>query len=121
MTREDFFKIKVGNVLYENDTNAFFGTGKVLVTAVSGTGRLIYLMHLDSGKVAFCTCECCDTLSFVSDELKVAKKSGEPFKSGNKINTVTGIAVNHYTEGKRAFTFVEDDSCVNIEMCVCVE
>ena len=37
------------------------------------------------------------------------RRSGKPFKSGEKINTVKGI-VNHPQLNVPAFTFVEDES-----------
>jgi hypothetical protein len=48
--------------------------------------------------------------------MRVCKPSGKPFKSGHKINTVAGMAVNPNT-GKPAYTFVEDDSVVDIRTC----
>ena len=51
---------------------------------------------------------------------KVKKKSGKPFKSGKKINTVIGICINEGDPNKRmAFVFADDNSCVNI--CLCEE
>lgn len=47
-------------------------------------------------------------------------KSGKPFKSGEKINTVSGI-INHPQLNIPAFTFVEDDSYVECRKCVLVE
>lgn len=50
--------------------------------------------------------------------MQVKKISDKPFKSGNKVNTVSGIIVNENDPKKRkAYTFVEDDSCVNVELC----
>ncbi len=50
--------------------------------------------------------------------LEVVKISGKPFKSGSKINSVTGIVTNEEDPEKReGFTFEEDDSIVNCEMC----
>lgn len=49
---------------------------------------------------------------------KVTKKSGKPFKSGNKKNSVYGIAWNELDPKKRlGFVFKEDDSVVNIDKC----
>lgn len=49
---------------------------------------------------------------------KVVKRSNKPFKSGDKINTATGIAINEEDPKKReGFTFEEDDSIVNCELC----
>lgn len=42
---------------------------------------------------------------------QVYKPSGKPFKSGEKINTVTGV-VDHQFSNHLAFTFKEDDSTV---------
>lgn len=57
---------------------------------------------------------------------KVKKTSGggnkfepKPFKSGLKINTIKGVTINPYSN-KLAFTFLEDDSCVNCESCVVI-
>ena len=52
--------------------------------------------------------------------MKVYKKSGKPFKSGEKINTVKNEIVNPYT-GKPAFTFLEDDSIVDQYICKIVQ
>jgi hypothetical protein len=51
---------------------------------------------------------------------RVRKKSGKPFKSTFKVNTVRGIVVNVHTN-KPAFTFVEDDSVVDCDKCVLSE
>lgn len=48
--------------------------------------------------------------------LQVWKKSKKPFKSGNKVNTVSGVTVNPHTN-KTAFTFKEDDSTVDAWIC----
>ena len=45
---------------------------------------------------------------------KVKKKSNRPFKSTNKINTIKGVLRNNNTK-LWAFSFVEDDSCVDIK------
>lgn len=47
-------------------------------------------------------------------------KSGKPFKSGNKINTVAGV-INHPQLNVPAFIFVEDDSYVECRRCKYVE
>jgi len=59
--------------------------------------------------------------------LKVQKKgktrkerSPKPFKSGFKTNTVKGVTINPNT-GKPAFTFIEDESVVDADLCVAVE
>lgn len=49
---------------------------------------------------------------------KVYKISGNPFKSGIKIATITGVVINEQDPKKRqAYTFAEDDSIVNCELC----
>jgi hypothetical protein len=52
----------------------------------------------------------------VKIDLKVRKNSGKPFKSGLKINTVKDI-VKHPLLGTDAFTFIEDDSIVEVRQC----
>lgn len=47
---------------------------------------------------------------------QVYKKSGKPFKSTEKVNTVSGVTVNPNTN-KKAFTFDEDDSIVDCFIC----
>lgn len=61
-------------------------------------------------------CACCDIFE-VTLPIKVIKKSKKPFKSGLKINTVKGITINPNV-CKIAYTFVEDDSVVNVDMVV---
>jgi len=57
-------------------------------------------------------------LSQVVEGYRVQKISGKPFKSGNKIGTIKKLVVNEQCPKKSlAYTFEEDDSCVNIEMC----
>lgn len=58
---------------------------------------------------------------------KVKKTSGggnkfepNPFKSKSKINTIKGVVINPYTN-LPAFTFEEDDSCVNCTSCVIID
>lgn len=48
---------------------------------------------------------------------KVVKKSGKPFKSQFKVNTIKGIIDHPILKGKRAYTFNEDDSYVSVEIC----
>lgn len=48
---------------------------------------------------------------------QVAKKSKKPFKSGSKVNTITGVITNTQT-GNPAFTFQEDDSNVECWRCI---
>lgn len=49
--------------------------------------------------------------------MKVSKYSRKPFKSGNKVNTVKGEVVHPIT-GRPAFTFYEDESIVEQQMCL---
>lgn len=51
---------------------------------------------------------------------KVIKKSGKPFKSRLKINTVKEETINPNT-GKKAYTFWEDNSIVDQEICIKIE
>lgn len=46
----------------------------------------------------------------------VRKTSGKPFKSGHKVNIVSGITTNPNT-GRPAFTFEDDDSIVDCWIC----
>lgn len=48
---------------------------------------------------------------------KVIKKSGNPFKSQFKVNTIKGIIDHPILKGKIAYTFYEDDSFVSVEIC----
>lgn len=48
---------------------------------------------------------------------KVTKKSGKPFKSGEKINTIKGITQHPVLKDEMAYTFEEDDSYVEIRRC----
>lgn len=50
-------------------------------------------------------------------EIKVEKKSGKPFKSGNKINTVKETIQHPILKDEMAYTFYEDDSYVSVVMC----
>ena len=57
--------------------------------------------------------------------LKCRKKRGsskepKPFKSKSKINTIKGVTINPHT-GLEAFTFEEDDSCVDVRTIVILE
>lgn len=47
---------------------------------------------------------------------QVVKRSGNPFKSRNKYNTVTEVTINPHTNNQ-AFKFVEDTSIVDVNMC----
>ena len=47
----------------------------------------------------------------------VSKISGKPFKSANKINTVSGYMLHPNLNDKMCFTFVEDDSYVECRRC----
>lgn len=48
---------------------------------------------------------------------KVVKKSHRPFKSNNKINTVTGVVVHPYKKDTLAYSFKEDLSFVSCDKC----
>lgn len=49
---------------------------------------------------------------------KVKKKSGNPFKSGKKVNKAIGTIKNENDPMRRdAFIFEDDDSIVNVDMC----
>ena len=48
---------------------------------------------------------------------KVCKKSGSPFKSKLKVNTISGIVI-HWITGKLAYTFEEDSSIVETKQCL---
>lgn len=50
----------------------------------------------------------------------VVKKSGKPFKSGNKVNTVIDVVVNPNTN-RVAFVFSDDYSVVDAHICVLVD
>ncbi len=49
--------------------------------------------------------------------LKVKKPSGKPFKSGSKENTIKGVVMHPVLKNTFAFTFEEDDSCVECRRC----
>lgn len=53
---------------------------------------------------------------------KVSKRNKEPkpFKSGLKFNTIKGLTINPNTN-KEAFTFEEDESCVNCDSIVIID
>lgn len=48
--------------------------------------------------------------------IRVIKKSGKPFKSTLKVNTVKDIVINPNTQ-REAYTFFEDDSIVDKKQC----
>mgnify|MGYP003418282412 FL=1 len=48
---------------------------------------------------------------------KVMKRTGKPFKSTLKINTIKGIII-HEDTGNQAFIFQEDNSYVELPMCI---
>lgn len=52
---------------------------------------------------------------------KVVKKSGKPFKSGEKVVTVKGVIPHPQLEGKWAFTFEDDASYVRTTNCKLAE
>lgn len=45
---------------------------------------------------------------------KVEKKSGKPFKSTLKVNTVKSVISHPILQGEEAYTFEEDDSYVSV-------
>jgi hypothetical protein len=51
---------------------------------------------------------------------KVCKKSGKPFKSTFKTNTVKDLVICPYTR-LPAFTFLEDSSIVDCRRCLLVD
>ena len=53
--------------------------------------------------------------------IRVKKKSGKPFKSGLKINTVKDTIDSPYVKGKKVHSFYEDDSMVEVEACEIIE
>lgn len=59
-----------------------------------------------------------NSVEILSFPFKVKKKSGKPFKSMLKVNTVIGSVKNENDPNKKdAFIFKEDDSVVNVDMC----
>lgn len=53
---------------------------------------------------------------------KVYKPSGKPFKSTFKVNTISGVVEHPYKKDKNgvgvpSYTFIEDDSIVEVAMC----
>jgi hypothetical protein len=50
----------------------------------------------------------------------VVKKSGLPFKSTLKVNTIKGI-ISHPELHIPAYTFNEDDSCVEVRRCEIID
>ncbi len=48
---------------------------------------------------------------------KVRKKSNKPFKSGKKVNTISGFTTNPHIDNCKAYSFEEDDSVVNMDRC----
>lgn len=52
---------------------------------------------------------------------RVKKKSGKPFKSGEKVNTVTGIVVVKELGDVACYTFVEDEAWVECFRCALAE
>ncbi|QBQ74403.1 hypothetical protein BcepSauron_023 [Burkholderia phage BcepSauron] len=50
---------------------------------------------------------------------RVIKRSGNKFRGGEVINTVTGVTINPHTDHP-AFTFAEDDSIVDARTCCVV-
>jgi len=52
---------------------------------------------------------------------RVKKKSNKAFKSGEKINTVTGIIINKELGNVACYTFAEDETWVECFRCVLAE
>ena len=48
----------------------------------------------------------------------VTKKSGKPFKSGNKEEVVVGLCINQQDPKKRAAVVFADGSVCNVDMLV---
>lgn len=53
--------------------------------------------------------------------LKVKKKSGKPFKSRLKVNTVKSVISHPILHGEEAYTFEEDESYVSCCQCKVIE
>lgn len=51
---------------------------------------------------------------------KMVRKKKKPFKSKKVINVVKGIVDHPFIEGKKAFTFFDDDSVVACDRCFLV-
>lgn len=51
---------------------------------------------------------------------KVIKKSGKPFQSTFKVNTVNGFVLNPWTN-KPSLVFLEDNSVVEEQTCIKLE
>lgn len=45
------------------------------------------------------------------------RRSGKPFKSGNKVNTIKACDTIHPNTGRLCFTFLEDESYVECHIC----
>ena len=54
--------------------------------------------------------------SWAANGMKVRKKTGKPFKSGQKVNTIKQVAAHDHTT-QPAFSFVEDGSTVECFRC----
>ena len=50
--------------------------------------------------------------------LKVKKKSGKPFKSGEKYGFVTGFSINNDDPKQKIAYVIDGDSIVNIDSCL---
>ena len=66
------------------------------------------------------------TTTFQAEEFigkQCAKFSGKPFKSGNKINTITGVNIMILNNGKQvvAFYFDEDKTYVDCKMVYIID
>ena len=49
--------------------------------------------------------------------IQVIKKSGKPFKSKLKVNTISGYMV-HPVTGRDCYLFIEDETYVECKQCV---
>lgn len=52
---------------------------------------------------------------------KVEKKSKCCFKSTFRKNTIKDVVEHPYVNGKIAYTFEEDDSCVEAKICIIID
>lgn len=53
--------------------------------------------------------------------MKVKKRSGKPFKSKSKVNTVKDTIIHPILKNEKAYTFHEDDSFVSVVQCEVIE
>lgn len=105
----------------KNDNEILFTKDHIVPKSKGGTNTL------DNFQVM---CEKCNSekgieLSLEINELinkdyigkQVQKKSGKPFKSKLKINTIKGVVKHPVLKDENAFIFDEDDSIVSIYQC----